>query len=45
MLDKNKQVNSYNCGDDFTCPDCGRTSDEGAYDAGNGFCQDCASEH
>lgn len=30
---------------DFTCPDCGRTSDEGVYDSGNGFCQDCAPEH
>jgi len=31
----------------FTCPDCGRSTESGdnVYDAGNGFCQHCASEH
>ncbi|MGN2347281.1 hypothetical protein ACTFH7_02010 [Clostridium cagae] len=33
-------------GDDFSCPDCGRNAKEAnIYDAGNGFCQDCAPEH
>lgn len=33
-------------GDDFTCPDCGRTAEEDdIYDAGNGFCAKCASDH
>ena len=32
---------------DFTCPDCGRSTSNGddIYDAGNGFCQDCAHDH
>ena len=32
---------------DFECPDCGRSTKKGdnIYDAGNGFCQDCAADH
>lgn len=32
---------------EFTCPDCGRSTQNGdnIYDAGNGFCQDCAANH
>lgn len=33
--------------EDFTCPGCGKSTSNGdnIYDAGNGFCQDCAPEH
>lgn len=36
-----------NISDDFTCPECGRSTQNGdyIYDAGNGFCQDCSPEH
>ncbi|NFC76739.1 hypothetical protein EXM99_08260 [Clostridium botulinum] len=43
--EKDKHINAYDYGDDFMCPDCGGTSKDGKYDAGNGFCQDCAPNH
>ncbi|EOU1878253.1 PIN domain-containing protein [Clostridium perfringens] len=42
---RNRETNNNFEYEDFICPDCGKTSNEGVYDAGNGFCQDCASEH
>ena len=41
-----EEKNRDKYGDDFTCPDCGRTAkDDDIYDAGNGFCKECAPNH
>ncbi|HBI7027404.1 TPA: hypothetical protein K8M70_000849 [Clostridium perfringens] len=45
---KNNNNNNYKeLYGDFTCPGCGRSTSNGdnIYDAGNGFCQDCAADH
>ena len=46
----NKNETNINYADmygEFDCPGCGRSTRNGdnIYDAGNGFCQDCAPEH
>lgn len=48
MAEKKKEhlSNRDKYGSDFTCPDCGRTAaEDDVYDAGNGFCVDCAPNH
>lgn len=43
--DSKQKISRYDYGSDFACPDCGKTSKDGAYDAGNGFCKVCAPNH
>ncbi|GAA0106650.1 hypothetical protein UT300013_32740 [Paraclostridium sordellii] len=47
MENKNSNTDYKEIYGDFECPDCGRSTKNGdnIYDAGNGFCQDCAQNH
>ena len=47
MENNNNYKNYKELYGDFSCPGCGRSTSNGdnIYDAGNGFCQDCAPEH
>ncbi|BDR80681.1 hypothetical protein N072000002_09370 [Clostridium tetani] len=47
MKKQNDNPNYRELYGEFECPGCGRSAenDDNIYDAGNGYCQDCAPEH